>query len=196
MFYLYLLLISSVLYYFRYRIFWGCFAFFIKLWKWKLTIQNFYKKRVENSMVQVDTCVIEDEVFVEYNTICEQKSHRLIFIDTSHVVEFKKRQPDVLDNKRSIVFCGIMDSGGEVLYDTTDDIRKFCFYFDKSKSLGVFIKYLQYKLYKNNYSDDIIKLLQNGIFTVYMNDECFSEKNYPIKDLFFTDFRQVFLKDL
>jgi hypothetical protein len=153
-------------------------------------LQNKYRKRKENSIIQVDEYLIKDDIYEEYSTIFDEKSHSIIFVNRTRdqlydeVIAFQKQPNNALQNKNNIVFCGITNSDGDVFYDCTEDIRQFCFYFDKKQKMNVFRKYLQRKLSNSIYDNN---------FTVYKNDHCFSENIIPVKELDYVDFCEIFL---
>jgi hypothetical protein len=190
MFYVYLILFTGLIYYFRFRFFFGCLRLFIRICKWKIELQNKYRKRKENSIIQVDEYLIKDDIYEEYSTIFDEKSHSIIFVNRTRdqlydeVIAFQKQPNNALQNKNNIVFCGITNSDGDVFYDCTEDIRQFCFYFDKKQKMNVFRKYLQRKLSNSIYDNN---------FTVYKNDHCFSENIIPVKELDYVDFCEIFL---
>lgn len=192
LYFLYLVVFSGLMYYFRYKIFLMLLGLVIKVWKWKIDFHQKYNKRARPFVMEK---INDNNMFIEYNVLWDGKEHKIVFVDkldiNEDILQFRKDPGKYFVNKSNIVFCGIMDHNGDILFDSTDDIRKFCFYFDKQKSLSVFIHYLQEKICKTIKKD--ADIYRNN-FTVYMNDESFSEKTFLVKDLLYKDFCEVFSK--
>ena len=80
-------------------------------------------------------------------------------------------------NKNEIVFACITDENDLVVFDTTNEFRKFCFYFNNPICVNYFLHYFMYT-YKQNDVD-----ILDYYLTIYMNDDDFSQKKYCIKQI-------------
>lgn len=150
----------------------------------------FYKPRPD-SISNQKIRIINRNIYIEYNLVHKDKDYHLIFVsDTNRdlydeLIEFKNNKTDHILKKNMIVYASLNDVDDNFIMDITDEIRKFCFYFDKKKHIRYFLYYLEDKLTDKHLIQTCLK--------IYKNDECFSEKTYNIKDIMYTEFEKIML---
>lgn len=187
MFYAILVLCISIGYYYRRFIFIKIVSLMLLIWKWKIEMKLRYMQKRLDKMTKSKTVVIDGDAYIEYNVVYNDKTYTLVFVSNSNsqlhndILEFKNSMKQFLDYRNWIVHCSITDMSGNIFVDATEDFRQFCFYFDKSVSINMFLKFLQ----KNKVNDT--SLLDYNI-SLYMNDEYFTEKTYNIRDIYHSNF--------
>lgn len=147
-----------------------------------------WMKRTTDKMYRLDYKRIDEYFMDKYYLIENDKTHTIVFISTcnnslhKHIIDFKMNKQRHLENKNKIVHCSITDSNENIIMDTTDLFRRFCYYYDKQHSLLGFFKYIdEHKREFKKNMDDINIYDYN--FVIYLNDLTFTEVSYPIRDL-------------
>lgn len=159
------------------NVIWLCF----NVYKLKTYVSSF--NPIQDSVEKIFCETINKHIYTEYKIIQDEKEYRMMFVsDTNRglyndLVEFNENKKDMILYKNKIVFAGITDENDLVLFDTTNEFRKFCFYFDQPICVNYFLNYFMH-MYKQNDLD----ILDNYL-TIYMNDEDFSQKKYCIKQI-------------
>lgn len=154
--------------------------YFIILYTWM--------KRKTDKMYRLEYKKLDDYVMDKYHLIENDKTHTVVFVSTcnnslnKHINDFKNDQRKHLENKNKIVHCSISDDNENVIMDTTDLFRRFCYYYDKDHTLEGFFKYIEEhkREFKKN-MDDIDIYDYN--FVIYLNDDEFTEVTHSIRDL-------------
>ena len=121
----------------------------------------------------------------EYNVINNDKTYHVILVGRSNnklyqdIIHFKKDVSNNLDNRNVIVHCSITNNNNDIVIDITEIFRRFVFYFNNEGSdinIDVLAIYINHKY--NNVVDE-----NEHNLTIYMNDNCFTEYIYPLKDI-------------
>lgn len=133
--------------------------------------------------------------YITYNVIKNNKNYKVVFSSTcdkkvqEHILDFKLNNDICLAAKNLIVNCHLnlssSGSGGDdLMFDITEYVRYFCYYFDKDEKFDMFLNYLEYK---HNIDLSLYKEI-----ILYMNDFDFSEKVYDIKESRDMMFKDIF----
>jgi len=158
---------------------WLCF----NLYKLKTYVSGLCFNPIKDSVEKIFCETINENIYTEYKIVQDEKEYTMAFVsDTNRglyndLVKFNKNKKNIISYKNKIVFAGIIDENDLVLFDITNEFRKFCFYFSKPICVNYFLDYFMY-MYKQK-SDDIL----DHYLTIYMNDEDFSQKKYCIKQI-------------
>ena len=190
MFYLFLITIISVLYYYRRVVFLKALSLVLWICKWKIERRLKRMQKTLNKMTHKNKTIINNAVFTEYDVTFNEKEYNVVFFMENDVVEFRKSIGANIDKRNFIVHASITDDMGEVLFDITDDLRRFSFYFDRHVQLNGFFDFLQQE--KKN---ECVKLTDYNVM-LYMNDDVFTEKVYKIKEVYSTSFKKIFFDHL
>jgi hypothetical protein len=164
---------------------WLCF----NVYKLKRYISGLFFKPIKDSVEKNFCKIINKHIYTEYKITQDENEYVMIFVsDTNRMlyndlVEFNKNKKDMILHKNKIVFAGITDENDQVLFDITNEFRKFCFYFDKQIGVNYFLDYFMYIQID-------VDILDNYL-TIYMNDEDFSQKKYSIKQISDKDFSDI-----
>ena len=148
-----------------------------------------FKKVRDDELLRKNIRVIEKKIYVEYDIIYKDKDYKMLLVsDTNQdlyneLVELKNDYSNHILKKNKIVYASINDENDKMLIDITDEIRKFCFYFDRQKHMEYFFIYLQDYLGKNNIREHYLK--------IYKNDDDFSEVIYKVSDISKMDFCKI-----
>lgn len=190
--------ILNIIYKFLFRSFFHIVRVFVEVYL-------YFTKRLDNIVEISNVHVLYH--YITYNVIKNNKNYKVVFSSTcdkkvqEHILDFKLNNDLCLASKNLIVNCNLnltLDEGDVVrqpgtsndnvdMFDITEYVRYFCYYFDKDEKFDMFLNYLEYK---HNIDLSLYKEI-----TLYMNDFDFSEKVYSIKesrDMMFRDiFREV-----
>jgi hypothetical protein len=153
----------------------------------------FYKPR-KDSVLKQKTKIINENIYIESNIVYKDKDYNLVFVSDTNkeiyndLVEFNNNKINHILKKNMIVYASLNDINDNFVMDITDEIRKFCFYFDKQKHIGYFLHYLQDKYNDCNLIKNNLKIYN---LKIYKNDECFSENTYNIQDIMYTEFNKI-----
>jgi hypothetical protein len=154
----------------------------------------FYKPR-KDSISNQKIKIINKNIYIEYNIVHKDKDYNLIFVSDTNkklyneLLEFNNNKINNILKKNIIVYASLNDIQDNFIIDITNELRKFCFYFDKQKHIRYFLDYLQDKLKDEKNLDNLI----DHRLKIYKNDECFSEKTYNIQDIIYTEFDKIVL---
>ena len=152
------LLTTILLYYYRRIIFLKTFSLFLRICKWKIERKLKRMSRLINNISKKHCVSIKDTTFTDYDVVFNEKQYSLIFFSESDVYEFSNsinlgdNRCTTFDKRNLIVHASITDNSGEILFDITHDIRRFCFYFDKRVKLGKLFDFLEIKKSNSFYS--------------------------------------------
>lgn len=184
MFYLFLIAAISVLYYYRRFVFLKVLA--LVLWVCKMRIESRLNrmKKSFDKMIRVKNT----NGFAEYKVTLSDKEYNIVFFSEVDVLDFKTSITDNINKRNLIVHSSITDDKGEIIYDITDYMRRFCFYFDKNVKLNRFFEFLKVEMQQMPNTE-----LTKYNLMLYMNDDLFTEKIYSIKTIYNTDFKSIFL---
>lgn len=151
----------------------------------------FYKPRID-SVLKQKTKIINKKIYIEFDIVYKDKDYNLVFVSDTNkeiyndLVDFNNNKINHILKKNMIVYASLNDTNDNFIMDITDEIRKFCFYFDKQKHVGCFLHYLQ---------DKYINLIKNNLkiynLKIYKNDEYFSENTYNIQDIMYIEFNKI-----
>lgn len=177
-----LILITVVLYYYRRVVFLKCLSLFLYICKWRIERRLKKTKPVLNKMTKKTSIIIDNDCFTEYDVIFNEKEYNFVLSSDFDVLEFEKSIGNNIDKRNLIVHASITNDLGEILFDITNNLRRFSFYFDRRVKLNKFFDFLNYEK---------IHITDNNII-LYMNDDNFTEKVYKIKEIYNTDFRTIF----
>ena len=167
-----------------------------------------YFTNKSDNMIQDHSINMGDYKLEKYNIIKNNRNYMIIFASKcdeelqKHILDCKINMAFKLSNKNLIVNCtlqmadasvhqgtlqtAVADSDNNIdVLDITENIRHFCYYFDKDVNIDIFLQHLkfQYDIDYNNYS----------YLTLYMNDFDFSERKYDLKRLQSLKFSEIFL---
>lgn len=190
MFYLYLLCFVSILYYRKFLIR-KIFKLFVKLIKWKIDNFNCVK---QDCFKQIKSDI---DNIQRYDVVHNNKTHNIIFVNETgnesetctEINDFRSNIDNYLLNKNMIVHCSITDKGKDDIVDTTEEFRKFCYYYEKGVRLLPFFNHIQN--YVRNKGDKDINIFDYD-FTIYLNDSEFTEYTYKIRDVLHCSFDMLF----
>lgn len=168
------------------------FSIFLKIARVFAEVYLYFTKRSDN-MVEMSNIHILYH-YITYNVIKNNKNYKVVFSSDvyekvqRHILDFKQNSDICLAAKNLIVNCHLTKCNVSLetcdMFDITEYIRHFCYYFDKDETFDIFLNYLKCKhqvdlsLYKD--------------ITIYMNDLDFSEKVYDIKTVQDMRFRDIF----
>jgi hypothetical protein len=151
----------------------------------------YFTKRLDNIVEISNVHVLYH--YITYNVIKNNKNYKVVFSSTcdkkvqEHILDFKLNNDICLAAKNLIVNCHLnLSSSGDLMFDITEYVRYFCYYFDKDEKFDMFLNYLEYK---HNIDLSLYKEI-----TLNMNDFDFSEKVYGIKESRDMMFRDIFRK--
>lgn len=178
-----------------YNFFFRNFFYVVKVF---VEVYLYFTQRLDN-IVEISNVHILYH-YITYNVIKNNKNYKVVFSSTcdkkvqEHILDFKLNKDLCLAAKNLIVNCHLILSSDKGtgndnvdMFDITEYVRYFCYYFDKDEKFDMFLNYLEYK---HNINLSLYKEI-----TLYMNDFDFSEKVYSIKesrDMMFRDiFREV-----
>ena len=209
MFYLYLLCFVSILYYRKFLIR-KIFKLFVKLIKWKIDNFNYIKQDCFTST----RCDIVGKYNIQrYDVVHNNKTHNIIFVNetgnetgnesetVNEINDFRSNIDNYLLNKNMIVHCSITgkvtgkvtekvtETGKDDIIDTTEEFRKFCYYYEKGVILLPFFNHIQN--YVRNKGDKDMNIFEYD-FTIYLNDSEFTEYTYSIRDILHCSFDMLF----
>ena len=174
--------------------------FLLILIKYGITIYTFINKK-KNGVTKRENHMIENYQFQEYNVIVDDKDHQAIILNTNAFGEddqFGKNISEKISNKNLIVHCSITNESNDILIDLTETFRHFFYHYeDQNVKMDGFFKYINEK-YKDRYSLIEAELnlsdkfnIYGYIFTIYMNDDFFTEYNYNIMEIVDKSFYEV-----
>lgn len=180
--------ILNIIYNFFFRNFFHLVRVFVEVYL-------YFTKRLDNIVEISNVHVLYH--YITYNVIKNNKNYKVVFSSTcdkkvqEHILDFKLNNDLCLAAKNLIVNCHLNLSSSEGndnvdMFDITEYVRYFCYYFDKDEKFDMFLNYLEYK-------HDIDLSLYKEI-TLHMNDFDFSEKVYCIKESRNMMFRDIFRK--
>jgi hypothetical protein len=148
-------------------------------------------KPISNKITHHTNTTINDIIFTEYDVVFNEKEYNFVLFSDYN----RRSYNDVLignnignniDKRNLIVHSSIQNDMGEILFDITNDLRKFSFYFDKNVKLNMFFDFLDDKKIKKRVNINDYNII------LYMNDDNFTEKVYKIKEIYNTDFVTIF----
>lgn len=178
---------TGIIYYRRF-LFFKFISLFLELMKWK--IKNFNKVK-DDSFIEKGHETVGEYIIKGYDVVYNDKSHSIIFIkhnenlhEKEEEQDFKSNIEEYLLNKTMIVHSSITNENGDIVIDTTEDFRKFCYYYEKELVLLPFFNYIQNKI-----KDECIF---DYNFMIYLNDSEFTEYNYYIRDNLHSNFKMLF----
>lgn len=187
MLFLYLLCFIGIIYYRRF-LFLKLFSLFLELMKWK--IENFNKVK-DDVFIEKGCESVGEYIIKEYDVVYNNKSHSIIFTrhnknngNINEQDDFQSNITKYLLNKSMIVNCSITNNNGDIIIDTTEDFRKFCYYYKKEVILLPFFNCIQNKIES--------ECIFDYNFTIYLNDSEFTEYNYCIRDNMHSNFKMLF----
>lgn len=192
MFFLFLIAVISGLYYYRRFVFVKVLAIALLVCKWRIESRLNSMEKTLDKITQVKSTTINGSEFTEYKVTFNEKEYNVIFFSELDLVYFKKQIEHNINKRNLIVHSSITNDDGEILFDITNHIRRFCFYFDKNVTLKRFFEFLQIEMKTTN------TFVRQGIdlsgynLMLYMNDDNFTEKIYKIKTIYNTDFKSIF----
>lgn len=201
MFYLYLLCFVSILYYRKFLIR-KIFKLFIKLMKWKIDNFNCVK---QDCFKPIKSDIVGKYNIQRYDVVHNNKTHDIIFVNKTgnesetctEINDFRSNIDNYLLNKNMIVHCSITDKdkGKDDIVDTTEEFRKFCYYYEKGVELLPFFNHIQNYVRDKGDNDrnifDDINIFDYD-FTIYLNDSEFTEYTYKIRDILHCSFDMLF----
>ena len=159
----------------------------IYILKWKIYVgQRFNKKN--DKMLKGETTTVDNYTYVNYYVILNDKEYEIFFVSNSNlilyndIVSFQKNKTSNIDKRNWIVHASIVDSNSDVLFDVTNDFRKFCYYFGSEMSLNVFYKWFQHKINTEYAAHKPNINIYDYSMTLFMNDDQFSERTFKISD--------------
>jgi hypothetical protein len=82
-----------------------------------------------------------------------------------------------LDWRNKFLHCSIMDDNDYAL-DLTHTLREFVYHYDKNDEHSLLYYFFQFVKHKYNTSLES----KNFDFVLYMNDNVFTERRYPLQD--------------
>lgn len=176
------------------KIFIKLFGIVMFIWKLKIDFsRRFYKKK--DKMFKKDSTVIDDLVYVFYDVTHNEKDLDIVFVSDSNsglyndITTFKKDINTYISKRHWFVHASITDKNSDILFDVTDDLRKFCYYFGTRFKLDLFYKWFQCRVVnKTNIRLDIY----DYSLTLFMNDDNFSEHVIKIDSA--KDFQSILLE--
>lgn len=176
-------LIFSLIYVYRrfilLNVIWLCF----NVYKLKTYISGVLFNPIQDSVEKIFCETINEHIYTEYKITQDEKEYMMTFVSRTNrglyndLVKFNKNKKDIILHKNEIVFACITDENDLVVFDTTNEFRKFCFYFNNPICVNYFLHYFMYT-YKQNDVD-----ILDYYLTIYMNDDDFSQKKYCIKQI-------------
>lgn len=176
--------VFSLSYVYRKRLVNILFRIMLRILTYSISLYSYYNRK-ENTIKRIKYSQLGDSyVLDEYNIIHNDKVHHVSLIANSNnilyqdLVHLKKETYNKLQNKNIIVHCSITNNNKDVIIDITDIFRRFSFYFDKKDTDVKLDALLMYIKDKCNMVDE-----DNHNLMIYMNDECFSEYIYSLKDI-------------
>ena len=201
MFYLYLISFIGILYYRKFIIL-KIFKLFIKLMKWKIDNFNYVK---QDCFTLIKSDIIGKYNIQLYDVVHNNKTHNIIFVNETgnetetctEIKDFRSNIDNYLLNKNMIVHCSITDKDkhNDIIVDTTEEFRKFCYYYEKGVILLPFFNHIQnYVRNKGNNHRNIFDDINifDYDFTIYLNDSEFTEYTYKIRDILHCNFDMLF----
>jgi hypothetical protein len=178
-----IVLTITIVYYYRRVVFSKCLSLILYVCKWRIERRLKKTKPILNKMTQKTSITIDNVIFTEYDVIFNEKEYNFVLSSDFDVLEFEKSIGNNIDKRNLIVHASITNDMGEILFDITNNLRRFSFYFDRRVKFNRFFDFFHYE----NIADYNIML--------YMNDDDFTEKVYKIKEIYNTDFRTIFFEN-
>ena len=186
-----LILTTVILYCYRRFVFLKLMSLILCICKWRIERRLKKMKPISNKITHHTSTTINDIIFTEYDVVFNEKEYNFVLFSDYN----RRSYNDVLIgntidnniNKRNlIVHSSITNDMGEILFDITNDLRKFSFYFDKNVKLNMFFDFLDHIKNKKRVNINDYNIM------LYMNDDNFTEKVYKIKEIYNTDFVTIF----
>lgn len=180
MFYLYILGILCVVYYYRRFVFFNFLKSVLLIFKWKIHLSRSFTKN-DDKILNNSCCVIDNLLYVYYKITYNEKDFDQIYVSktNSDTVRFEKNIIESLCKRNWIVHANITDFNSNILFDVTDEFRKFCYYFGTDTDLNVFYRWFDKTIVENVGSDINI---YDCYLVVFLNDDNFSETKIEIKN--------------
>jgi hypothetical protein len=131
----------------------------------------------------------------EYGVVHNNKTHNIIFVNENEsefcteINDFRSNINEYLLNKNMIVHCSITDKDQDIVVDTTEEFRKFCYYYEKNFVLLPFFNHIQ--KYIHSKGGNNVNIFDYN-FTIYLNDSEFTEYTYCIRDILHSSFNMLF----
>lgn len=163
---------------------------YMTVMKWKIENYDWIK---EDSIKYVSSSVLGKYTINIYDVMYNNKNQEVIFAiendkKDDSLKEFESNKDTYLSNKKLLVHSSIVNNDGDIIIDTTEEFRKFCYYYESDLELIVFFNYIQTILKRRNIDSNIF----DEKFTIYLNDATFTEYTYPIRENMYTSFKTVF----
>lgn len=163
--------------------------FFIVLFfsKYILNLYFYIKKNNNGKMHKIDSKRLNSYFIDKYHLTENNKDFTIMFMSkdkkilNDKVEDFKNNIEDNLMNKDLIVHCNISYED-DLVIELTDIIRKFCYYFDKEYELDMFLEYVDNYIVESKPNTKYVNIYNYNL-CVYLNDNNFTEKKIPIKDI-------------
>lgn len=175
-----------LLYYYRKIVFVQLIRSYMVLAKWK--VEN-YDWINEDSIKYGSSSVLGKYTIKKYDVMYNNKNQEIMFVNESiDLHEFEINKEEYLSNKNLLVHCSIINEGGDIILDTTDEFRKFCYYYKGDLELMVFFNYTQSLFKKRGINCNVF----DEKFLIYLNDTVFTECTYPIRENLCTSFKELF----